>query len=366
MLTRLHKTIAGYIKQLMIYYRSSWQAIAASNLQMLRLSSVLVLIFTALNLLIALSLGRPKHILLAYSVSFLLNACYTLYIYSNADRIRWRTRVIRVLCLLFLLQLLILAVFISSMSNPHEPGVFFAPMAIVFSMLFIIPFWQNVTLITGATAAFILLSKHLKDNAAFALDAYSAALTWALCLTADLVVMDLRLHGFHQHSELMRLSCTDSLTGLLNKTTVEAAARAYLSQDGVNRASALLVIDLDQFKQINDHMGHQAGDEALEVFGDSLLKLFRPQDIVGRIGGDEFVALMKNTCDPKLVARRAALICETVRQTRLQSPTLALTCSIGVAMCPDHGHTYDALFAKADEQLYRIKREGKNGYRIAK
>ena len=96
------------------------------------------------------------------------------------------------------------------------------------------------------------------------------------------------------------------------------------------------------------------------------MKLFRSQDIVGRVGGDEFVALMKNTCDRKLIARRAAVICTTVRHTRLEKYTLSLTCSIGVAVCPTHGMAYDALFKKADEQLYRVKRGGKNGYLLAK
>ena len=125
------------------------------------------------------------------------------------------------------------------------------------------------------------------------------------------------------------------------------------------------MIDLDQFKQINDQLGHQAGDAALEIFGESLMKLFRANDIVGRVGGDEFVALMKNTGDRKLIARRAALICETVRRTRFRDTGITLTCSVGVAVCTEGNCTYDVLFSRADEQLYNVKRSGKDGYRIA-
>ena len=126
-----------------------------------------------------------------------------------------------------------------------------------------------------------------------------------------------------------------------------------------------MVIDIDQFKLINDLMGHQAGDEALEVFGETLLRLFRTQDIVGRIGGDEFLIVMKNVEDMEMIVRRADAVCAAVRDTRLKHFDHALTCSIGIALCPKHGVTYHALFSQADKQLYQLKRDGKNGFSIA-
>ena len=161
------------------------------------------------------------------------------------------------------------------------------------------------------------------------------------------------------------MSSTDSLTGLMNKYATETSARHYLEQASTLRDSALFVIDLDQFKLINDQLGHQVGDEALELVGNTLLRLFRAQDIVGRVGGDEFVALMKNATDPNMVKSRAAIICRAMRHTKLKELPISLTCSIGVAMCPINGRTYDELFTCADEQLYQVKRRGKDGYSLA-
>ena len=155
----------------------------------------------------------------------------------------------------------------------------------------------------------------------------------------------------------------DSLTKLLNKDAGRRQAEEYFAcfPDGVD--SALLIIDLDNFKQVNDRYGHLFGDSVLTQAAREIKKLFRNQDIVSRIGGDEFLVLMRGVSDRALVegrCQRLLSIFQGIFQN--QKHKLPLSCSIGVALSPEHGRTYYELFNRADQALYWAKARGKNSY----
>ena len=365
MQTRLSRACAGYVSNQIKNYRRCWEQIAHGNLYMLQISSVIAVVFLICLLAYAKVGERSLLQVQLYAIGLICHLIYAILIRHYADRLRWRTRVLRYVCILFTLSLMLLVVFSTSIACRREPGMLLAPSLVVLSMLFVLPLWQTFSMVTAMTLLFMGLCLMFKQPAEARLDLTMGAITWAICLVADAIVLDMRIREYSLRYELLRLSSVDSLTGLMNKTATENAARVYLEGSANTQPSALFVIDMDQFKEINDQMGHQAGDEALEQFGNLLLHQFRAGDIVGRVGGDEFVALMKNTGDRKLIRRRAALVCEMVREHLFKHTGLSLTCSIGIAICPCHGVGYDELFAKADQQLYQIKRDGKNGYRIA-
>ena len=155
----------------------------------------------------------------------------------------------------------------------------------------------------------------------------------------------------------------DSLTKLLNKDAGRRQAEEYFANfpDGVN--STMFIIDLDNFKQVNDQYGHLFGDAVLTQAAREIKKLFRAQDIVSRIGGDEFLVLMRGVSDRKLVesrCQRLLSIFQTIFQN--QKHKLPLSCSIGIALSPEHGRTYYDLFNRADQALYWAKAKGKNKY----
>ena len=357
---------SGYIKETLGFFQNGWEYISANNLRMLKRSSTIAAGMIAVFLLFAHLNHNSAAVRIAYAIGLIFDGFFCVSIHLNQKRLRWRTRVIQWLCVLYLLEMFTLIVYTGTLGSPNMPGIFFAPFILVLSMVFIFHAWQNAALFSAATAAFLWLSHLSKTPELFQLDWYIGAVTWILTLIVNFEILHMRLRDYHLRLELEHRSSTDGLTGLMNKSAAEASARCYLSRRGARESSALFVIDLDQFKQINDLLGHKAGDQALEVVGDALTKLFRSQDVIGRVGGDEFVVLMKNVCERKLIARRAASICNTVRHTRLRESSLSLTCSIGIAVCPTHGATYDDLFRKADEQLYLVKRSGKDGFMLAR
>ena len=359
------RTIRNYVENNRVNRQECWEQIATSNLRMLHHVAFLNIGVLALYFGLAVIQKKSGNIQLSYFIGIILQTVFALFVHGYEKRLKWRTRVIQALCLFFVSAMYVLVLYNAAVADCTEPGICFAPLIILFSMLFLVPFWFDVVLVTVFTLGFLWLSFINKEAAVFAIDVRVAATTWVLALLADFLVLDIRLKGLRLHNEMMRLSSTDGLTGLMNKSAAESAARIYLASNSAFGHAALFVIDLDQFKQINDQMGHQMGDRALETVGDSLMKLFRSNDIVGRVGGDEFVALMKNTSDREMVANRADLICKTVSKTQLCGTSIMLTCSIGVAICTKRNCSYDALFKLADEALYRVKNEGKNGYRIA-
>lgn len=157
----------------------------------------------------------------------------------------------------------------------------------------------------------------------------------------------------------------DALTKLLNNNTARQQAEDYLNTYPPGAHCAMMIIDLDNFKSINDRYGHMYGDDILVRTAVEIKKLFRSGDIVARIGGDEFMVLMKNVSDQELVKDRCSRLIQALRTIFNEADDKCDTsCSIGIAFSPIHGITYYDLFQHADQAMYHAKDIGKSCYAI--
>ena len=158
----------------------------------------------------------------------------------------------------------------------------------------------------------------------------------------------------------------DKLTELFNKATMAKLCRMKLNTFNENNLPniyiALYIIDLDHFKDVNDLLGHQFGDKVLAEFAAGLRKVFRTNDCIGRFGGDEFVAVIDNLPNLDVVRRKAEQIRNLAFNLTVDGKTRFVTASIGIAIAPFEGRDYDTLFHSADEAVYWVKNNGKNGY----
>ena len=218
MIAQLIKSCRGYIMGIHNGYRACWEEVAATNLQMLRRVTAISAVILMLYLLTAIAFGKPANVVVAYALGFAAQLVFALYMHKYGARLSRRTRVIQALCLLYMGLLMSVVVYTGAVAMRTEPGIFFSPITIILSMLFVMPFWHNITIVTTITLAFVVLSGLAKETSAHALDVSMAVLTWVLSLTADFVVLDLRVRDMNLRRELTHLSCTDSLTGLMNKT----------------------------------------------------------------------------------------------------------------------------------------------------
>jgi len=165
---------------------------------------------------------------------------------------------------------------------------------------------------------------------------------------------------------ITRLAYTDGLTGLANRERMRATLEHLLAtrQSGFE-PTALLMLDLDRFKAINDTMGHQTGDELLKQVARRLERVIEKTGVVGRLGGDEFQVTLASEGARKDAEPLAALIIETLsRPYIIKGAPITIGCSVGVAVAPEQGQTVETLTRNADLALYAAKDGGRNTYRV--
>lgn len=166
------------------------------------------------------------------------------------------------------------------------------------------------------------------------------------------------------YHKLEVMTVTDALTGLLNRRGFLQALQAAISRNQrTGRLSALLFLDLDGFKQINDKFGHDRGDEALRWVSDQLQTCLRPYDRLARIGGDEFTVIIEGVQDRDDIAAVAEKL---VRQVSSDQDSYPLGASIGIACLPESGSTVEEIMRAADSAMYEAKHRGKGQYRFHK
>ncbi|MFM0627306.1 putative bifunctional diguanylate cyclase/phosphodiesterase [Paraburkholderia xenovorans] len=179
--------------------------------------------------------------------------------------------------------------------------------------------------------------------------------------TAFLVGAVSKLNG-----QIVRLATLDTLTGLPNRSTLtDRIERAILSARRQRTLFAILFMDLDGFKTINDSLGHSAGDQVLTAFAQRLLLCVRSSDTVARLGGDEFVVLSENLGSREDAGALAEGVLERMRLgVWTDSQPLQVMPSIGIALYPHDGDTVETLLKHADAAMYEAKRAGRSTYRF--
>ena len=167
-----------------------------------------------------------------------------------------------------------------------------------------------------------------------------------------------------QITSLKKSSTTDALTGLLNK----ASAAVELTKICQSSLGALMMIDLDSFKLVNDIYGHDMGDKVLISFADILRSAFRAGDLIGRMGGDEFIAFCAGVHDDVVIEHKTQFINERIWESAKklmgEEMNIPLGASIGAVFVPMSGNVFPELYKKADKALYTVKQNGKHGYCI--
>lgn len=151
----------------------------------------------------------------------------------------------------------------------------------------------------------------------------------------------------------------DQMTGLLNRVSTEGDIETCLKE---NRKGTLFMIDVDNFKQVNDCAGHLIGDRLLIRIAGKLRRVFGTQAVIGRMGGDEFVVYLKGEVSEEEASQKAQLLLNFVQSEKIVEFKSTVTLSIGIASAPENGCSFESLWANADKALYSVKNEKKNSY----
>ena len=165
-----------------------------------------------------------------------------------------------------------------------------------------------------------------------------------------------------EKNRLIAQAETDQLTGFLNKFSTTLKVNELIQED--DEEGAFFIFDIDDFKKLNDTYGHRVGDIFLKEFTNKLSLSFRSSDVLGRVGGEEFVLYLSGVGDNKHYLEEKALqiqsICNSIRLDA--APEDEFSCSIGVSRFPSDGKTYTELYEKADKAMYYVKNHGKKNF----
>ncbi|MEG2002727.1 MAG: diguanylate cyclase, partial [Clostridia bacterium] len=166
-----------------------------------------------------------------------------------------------------------------------------------------------------------------------------------------------------QQTELLKSETQiDSMTGIYNKVTTTYLSNAIIKETKQFK-HALIILDIDNFKGINDNLGHAFGDIVLIDVATKLKTLFQPDDVVGRMGGDEFAIFIKSIEDTNMLLKKAAQLSSVFRQTYVgEKVDYKITCSMGIVLIENDKESFDALYRKADSALYKAKENGRDQF----
>lgn len=251
------------------------------------------------------------------------------------------------------------AVCLDTFESPQTPAAIFFTTLIVTPVL-ILDMPVRPMLLSASCALFFCVSSACSKRdlpIVMETDFTNLALVFCMGLLFTYFIQVTRLQSLQSMHTLRVRAERDPLTGLTNKSTTEYLCRLYLRQ--VSGACAMLVIDVDNFKSINDRFGHQSGDAVLHEIGCALREVFRKTAVVGRIGGDEFLVMMWNVPSHDAAVEKAEELLRRAGGIQLRGVTQPLTCSIGLATAERGVPGYHQFFSEADGALYTAKRSGK-------
>lgn len=164
-------------------------------------------------------------------------------------------------------------------------------------------------------------------------------------------------------AQLQTLAERDSLTGLYNHESMKFKVTDCLCNEGKDGRHALLILDIDDFKNVNDTQGHVEGDRVLIQLAQVMQTLFRSSDIVGRLGGDEFAVFLMDMTSEAIVTLKTRELCELANTVRIDPlEETGISISVGIALYREHGSSFEELYRNADIALYQAKKQGKNQF----
>lgn len=183
----------------------------------------------------------------------------------------------------------------------------------------------------------------------------------------------LRIMGTHiditnekrYEQELSRLARQDPLTNLLNRKALQSEFNR-INHSESDSLAAMVFIDVDNFKTVNDHLGHKAGDAVLVVVAEWLKRFAPPQSVIARLGGDEFVLLCEKEETKALNTFTDQLLTHAAEPVVMENGKAHIGFSIGVCEFMPGQHDFETLYERADEAMYQVKRSGKNGVRLVR
>lgn len=346
------------------YFQYAKEEIAERNIHRIFQGSIITTFLTLILFILtpilfpAWRATAPYWILLGFTV--ITTFLSALYLRKNKQQYN----VTMAVTVLFYIILALFCIYIDSVENPNSEAIYLPFLMVVLSIIFIVPVSTAYTINCVMALIFLMVDYQIKSIELYTNDSYTILLSLVFSGIAANLVMNLRCEDNLDKFRYKRLSSIDGLTETLNKENSTALVSEYINNREKGEYFALLIIDIDRFKDVNDKLGHQYGDVILGKIGHILLDSFRLSDIIGRVGGDEFMVLMRGITDRNQVEEGCRKVSERARKIDTGHEEVQISCSIGALITMDCNCTFEKCFDYADHALYEAKRQGRNCYVI--
>lgn len=246
-------------------------------------------------------------------------------------------------------------------NKPEIPATTFIVFLLIAPMFMIDkPFFMTFEL-SAASAVFLIWMHQVKPHDIWEMDMINVVIFTLVGIVLNIIANSIRIKEFVLTRKLNIQKDTDYMTGLLNKGAVIRDINAYFNEDAYK--GIMMLMDVDQFKSINDTYGHDVGDDVIVQLGTLLGDMFTNGETAGRFGGDEFIVFIRNSDDPEEAGRIAESIVKGASERiSLPDKDRRVNVSIGIAIYRGYENNYSELFKKADTALYRSKADPVNRY----
>ncbi|RGF16329.1 GGDEF domain-containing protein [Firmicutes bacterium AM10-47] len=360
------KKLWDWVKNVWVYsglskenYENIQQSVAHKNARLLKNAIRSFEVLTGV-LLIAVFFFSQLNALKSFLILTFIGMMMMEIIIRVCDLNNFRT--LRSVCYVFLSIVYLFAAVSGTVGSPKQSAILYFILLFVGPLLFIDKPYRMSLFLCIMTVIFRSFALHYKEPEIANFDVLNAIIYTMLAILLYLLTSRTKADEHRLRWEIAKQRDTDELTKLLTKNAIERKIKRYMELTP-SKPAMMLVIDLDNFKHINDTFGHAYGDAVLRLMGECIRSNFREDDYKGRFGGDEFVVFLPGIDDKQQVVTYVNNLVEMMK-TRVRTPESAnpVHGSIGIALYPKHASTYEELFKKADEALYASKERGKDRY----
>lgn len=282
-----------------------------------------------------------------------LLVCFGIILWARKKKLKGRAAY--AVCFLYMFVVILFLFLIDTVGAPETPACFLPVAYVGLFPLFILPLWFSCGLVFILEILFVILVVLLKPVSVGQYDIFISLVGVGCSMAVIRLTVRLRTQAYHNQVKYKQMSEMDVISRVYNKRSGMAAASRYIETNNPRTICALLVLDLDCFKKVNDVRGHRAGDVVLGCVGDILLQEFRNTDIIVRFGGDEYMVLVKGAASKEMVERKVKNIERALVSQTEEKIHMPVSCSVGAVLAKDKNVDFSKLFQQADTALYQAK-----------
>ena len=244
----------------------------------------------------------------------------------------------------------------------NVPASFMPLLLIVTPTVFVLRFRLIIPLMAIVDLVYSIVALWYKVPRIAQSDVFTAFIGLVLGYMMTLTIVQLRIRDNNAKREYQRRCMVDPVTGILNKFSFENSLRDTLNARDETHECALLLVDIDNMKRMNDELGKLVGDMFLENVAEFLTSIFRGSDIIGRVGGDEFMVYVRNLKSEDWLAGKCSRIQHEIKTISNENGNINMTCSIGAAVAGKVPVSFEQMYTQADDSLYKAKTRGRGKY----